>query len=102
MGAAASPLSRRDRPASRRRLRAALGARVIWWTVLLTLVGCSDSFPGPASPASCYLVEAAGFRLLLDLGSGAIGALQRFAGLYYIDAACLSHLPADPGLALCS
>jgi ribonuclease BN (tRNA processing enzyme) len=70
--------------------------------VLLTIVGCSGSFPGPASPASCYLVEAAGFRLLLDLGSGAIGALQRFAGLYDIDAVCLSHLHADHCLDLCS
>jgi ribonuclease BN (tRNA processing enzyme) len=70
--------------------------------VLLTIVGCSGSFPGPDSPASCYLVEAAGFRLLLDLGNGALGALQRYAGLYDIDAICLSHLHADHCLDLCS
>lgn len=76
--------------------------RVRWFAVRLTIVGCSGSFPGPASPASCYLVEAAGFRLLLDLGSGALGALQRYAGLYDIDAVCLSHLHADHCLDMCS
>ena len=67
----------------------------------LTIVGCSGSFPGPDSPASCYLVEADGFRLLVDLGSGALGALQRYASLYEIDAVCVSHLHADHCLDLC-
>jgi ribonuclease BN (tRNA processing enzyme) len=69
--------------------------------VRLTIVGCSGSFPGPDSPASCYLVEAEGFRLLIDLGSGAIGAVQRYASLYEIDAVCVSHLHADHCLDLC-
>ena len=68
----------------------------------LTIIGCSGSFPGPDSPASCYLVEAGGFRLLLDLGNGALGALQRYAGMYDIDAVCLSHLHADHCLDLCA
>jgi ribonuclease BN (tRNA processing enzyme) len=70
--------------------------------VRLTVIGCSGSFPGPDSPASCYLVEAEGFRLLLDLGNGALGALQRYCGLYDVDAICLSHLHADHCLDLCS
>jgi ribonuclease BN (tRNA processing enzyme) len=61
----------------------------------LTVVGCSGSFPGPDSAASCYLLEADGFRLVIDLGNGALGALQRHAGLFDIDAVCLSHLHAD-------
>jgi ribonuclease BN (tRNA processing enzyme) len=61
----------------------------------LTVIGCAGSFPGPESPASCYLVEADGFRMLLDLGNGALGALQRHVGLYEIDAICLSHLHGD-------
>ncbi|MEV0594177.1 MBL fold metallo-hydrolase [Nonomuraea cavernae] len=67
----------------------------------VTIIGCSGSFPGPDSPASCYLIEAEGFRLLLDLGTGALGALQRHIGLYDIDAICLSHLHADHCLDLC-
>src|ERR1700757_2379428 len=61
----------------------------------LTVVGCAGSFPGPDSAASCYLLEAAGFRLVVDLGNGSLGSLQKFAGLFDIDAVCLSHLHAD-------
>lgn len=66
----------------------------------LTIVGCSGSYPGPDSPASCYLLEAgdaAGrtWRVLLDLGSGALGALHRHADPLEVDAVLLSHLHAD-------
>lgn len=67
----------------------------------LTIVGCSGSFPGPDSPASCYLLEQDGFRLLIDLGNGALGALQRHARLDQVDAILLSHLHADHCLDLC-
>lgn len=67
----------------------------------LTIVGCSGSFPGPDSPSSCYLLEAEGFRMLLDFGNGALGALQRHIGLYDVDAICLSHLHADHCLDMC-
>lgn len=63
--------------------------------MLATIIGCSGSFAGPQSAASCYLIEAEGFRLVLDLGNGALGALQRHSGLYDIDAICLSHQHAD-------
>ncbi len=61
----------------------------------LTVVGCSGSFPGPESPASCYLLEAEGFRLVVDMGNGALGGLQRHAELFGIDAICVSHLHVD-------
>jgi ribonuclease BN (tRNA processing enzyme) len=61
----------------------------------VTVIGCSGSFPGPDSPASCYLLEAEGFRLVLDLGNGALGALQRHTELFGVDAICVSHLHAD-------
>jgi ribonuclease BN (tRNA processing enzyme) len=63
--------------------------------VKLTVVGCAGSAPGPKSPASCYLVEHDGFRLVLDLGNGAFGALQGYADPASIDAVFLSHLHAD-------
>ena len=63
--------------------------------MILTVVGCSGSLPGPDSAASCYLLEADGFRLVVDLGNGALGALQRHAPLAGIDAVFLSHLHAD-------
>jgi ribonuclease BN (tRNA processing enzyme) len=61
----------------------------------ITVVGCAGSFPGADSASSCYLLEAEGFRLVIDLGNGALGALQRHLGLDEIDAICLSHLHAD-------
>ncbi len=71
----------------------------------LTVVGCSGSYPGPGSSASCYLVEAdhAGrtWRILLDLGSGALGTLQSLTDAKGIDAVFLSHLHADHCLDLC-
>lgn len=61
----------------------------------LTVVGCSGSFPGPDSACSSYLVEHAGFALVLDLGNGALGALQRYVDPRAVDALVLSHLHAD-------
>jgi ribonuclease BN (tRNA processing enzyme) len=63
--------------------------------VNLTVVGCSGSGPGPDSAASCYLVEHDGFRLILDLGSGAFGPLQRYIDPSQVDAMCISHMHAD-------
>lgn len=61
----------------------------------LTILGCAGSFPGPESACSAYLVEAEGFRLLLDFGSGSLSALQRYAGLHAVDAILLTHLHGD-------
>ncbi|GGL28215.1 MBL fold metallo-hydrolase [Phycicoccus endophyticus] len=65
----------------------------------LTVVGCSGSFPGPDSPASCYLLEAdhegRPWRLVLDLGSGSLGPLQRHVDPADLDAVVLSHLHPD-------
>ncbi|HEY2505033.1 MAG TPA: MBL fold metallo-hydrolase [Streptosporangiaceae bacterium] len=68
----------------------------------VTIVGCAGSFPGPDSAASCYLIDAGGFRVALDMGNGALGALQRYAGLAEIDAILLSHLHADHCIDMCA
>ncbi|MFY1678538.1 MULTISPECIES: MBL fold metallo-hydrolase [unclassified Streptomyces] len=67
----------------------------------LTVVGCSGSFPSAESACSSYLVEADGFRLLLDMGNGALGELQRHCDLYALDAVFLSHLHADHYIDMC-
>ena len=71
----------------------------------LTVVGCSGSFPGPTSPASCYLVQAEHegrtWNVVLDLGNGALGPLQRFIDPRTIDAVFLSHLHPDHCIDLC-
>ncbi len=71
------------------------GRRPTGARVKLTIVGCSGSVPGPDSAASSYLVEHEGYRLLLDLGSGAFGALQRHLDPAEVDAVVLSHLHPD-------
>jgi ribonuclease BN (tRNA processing enzyme) len=63
--------------------------------VLLTVIGCSGSAPGPDSACSCYLVEHDGFALLLDLGNGASGPLQRQVAPQDVSAAIISHAHSD-------
>lgn len=76
----------------------------------LVVVGCSGSVPGPDSAASCYLLEADGvdedgsprtWRVLLDLGSGALGPLQAHVDPAALDAVLLTHLHRDHCLDLC-
>ena len=71
----------------------------------LTIVGCSGSYPGPESSASCYLVEeeyeGRTWRIVLDLGSGALGQLHRYVDPLDVDAVFLSHLHADHCLDMC-
>ncbi len=63
--------------------------------MLLTVLGCSGSVPGPESPASGYLVRAGDTTVMLDLGNGALGALQRYLDPFQLDAVILSHLHSD-------
>jgi ribonuclease BN (tRNA processing enzyme) len=63
--------------------------------MLLTVLGCSGSVPGPESPASGYLVQAGDTTVVLDLGNGTFGALQRYLDPFNLDALMLSHLHPD-------
>jgi ribonuclease BN (tRNA processing enzyme) len=63
--------------------------------VRLTIVGSAGSVPGPDSAASCYLLEAEAdgrrWSLALDMGSGAMGPLQRYVNPSRLDAVLISH-----------
>ena len=64
----------------------------------LTVVGCAGSFPSPDSPGSSYLVEHEGSRIVLDMGNGSFGALQRYVDMTWPDALAavvLSHCHLD-------
>jgi ribonuclease BN (tRNA processing enzyme) len=63
--------------------------------VQLTVLGCAGTFPGPDSSCSSYLVEHDGFRLVIDMGAGSLGQLQKHIGLLDVDAIYISHLHAD-------
>ena len=68
----------------------------------LTVIGCAGSYPGPDSPASCYLVEHDGHSIVLDMGNGAFGPLQTYVDVLDVEAVVLSHLHADHCLDLTS
>ncbi|HEX6342610.1 MBL fold metallo-hydrolase [Umezawaea sp.] len=63
--------------------------------MLLTILGCSGRSPGPDAAASGYLVEADGFRLVMDFGSGVLAALQTRCDPFAIDALVLTRLLPD-------
>lgn len=61
----------------------------------LIVLGCSGSGAGPHSAASGYLVRAGDTALVMDLGNGTFGALQRHLDPFRLDAVVLSHLHPD-------
>ncbi len=66
----------------------------------VTVVGCAGSYPSAESAASCYLVEADDatgrtWRVVLDLGNGALGALQNHCDPADVDLVAVSHMHAD-------
>ena len=63
--------------------------------MILTVLGCSGSVPGPGNPCSGYLVEHDGYRLLLDLGTGALGTLLGLLPPGAVDAVVISHRHGD-------
>jgi ribonuclease BN (tRNA processing enzyme) len=62
----------------------------------LTILGCGDAFGSGGRLNTCFLLEAAGARVLVDCGASAMVSMGRFgvdpAGL---DAVILSHLHGD-------
>jgi ribonuclease BN (tRNA processing enzyme) len=68
----------------------------------LTVLGCSGSVPGPESPASGYLLRAGDTSVVLDLGNGTLGALQRHLDPFTLDGLVLSHLHPDHCADVCA
>ncbi|MBA2529218.1 MAG: MBL fold metallo-hydrolase, partial [Euzebyales bacterium] len=61
----------------------------------LTVLGCAGTYPGRQRMCSSYLVEHAGYRLLLDCGNGSLANLQRCCDVGDIDAVLISHVHPD-------
>jgi ribonuclease BN (tRNA processing enzyme) len=63
--------------------------------VKFTVLGGSGAYPMPDVGCSGYLVEAAGFRLLVDPGYGTAGELMRRIPVAAVDAVYVSHRHPD-------
>lgn len=61
----------------------------------LTVLGFMGGYPANGVGTSSYLLESAGFRLLIDVGSGAILALENHIDPLKLDAVMLTHYHAD-------
>jgi len=61
----------------------------------LTVLGCAGSVPTARSPASGYLLRVGQASVVLDLGNGTLGALQRHLDPFALNGLLLSHLHPD-------
>ena len=67
----------------------------------LVVLGSSGAWPGAGHACSGYVLEHRGFRLVLDLGNGALGPLQRHIDLADLDSVFVSHLHPDHCVDIC-
>ena len=61
----------------------------------LTIIGFWGGYPNKDGATSSYLLEKDNFKLLLDMGSGALSKLQKFISISELDAVVLSHYHHD-------
>jgi len=61
----------------------------------LTVLGCYGGYPFNGVGTSSYLVTSGDYHLLLDCGSGALTALQRYLDPLQLDAVLLTHYHHD-------
>ena len=62
---------------------------------MLTVLGCSGSYPAKGEACSGYLVRGGGTTIWLDAGNGTMANLQHHVGLGDVDAVVLSHEHPD-------
>lgn len=61
----------------------------------LTVLGCYGGYPFNGIGTSSYLLTSGDYHLLLDCGSGALSALQRYLDPLQLDAVLLTHYHHD-------
>lgn len=66
----------------------------------VAVLGCSGTYAAPGGACSGYLVEAGGYRLLVDCGPGTLANLQRELPLDQLDAIVITHSHPDHWLEL--
>ncbi|MDA8393154.1 MAG: MBL fold metallo-hydrolase [Actinomycetota bacterium] len=63
--------------------------------MILTVLGCDGSYPGPGGAGSGYLVECGPDVLWVDTGPGTLGALQTHRSLSDLTAVVITHEHPD-------
>lgn len=66
----------------------------------LTVLGCSGTFPSPDNACSSYLIRSPAATVIIDLGAGSLGNLQRHVDIGEVDALVLTHSHPDHWLDL--
>ncbi len=61
----------------------------------LAVIGSAGSYPAPASACSSYLLQHAGYQLLIDAGNGSMSNLYNFTTPGHLDGVFLSHSHID-------
>ncbi len=61
----------------------------------LTVIGFWGAYPGKESASSGYLVQASGYNILLDCGSGVLSKLYKYIDINDLDSVVLSHYHPD-------
>ncbi|WP_027963866.1 MBL fold metallo-hydrolase [Halalkalibacillus halophilus] len=61
----------------------------------LTVIGSWGAYPAANAATSCYLLEHKDWKILIDLGSGALSRLQQYVTVDQINAVVLSHFHHD-------
>lgn len=63
--------------------------------LILTVLGCDGSYPGPGGACSGYLLQGGGRTVWVDAGSGTMANLQRYVRLQDLDAVVVTHEHPD-------
>ena len=61
----------------------------------VTVVGCFGGYPEKGGATSCYLFEENDYKLVIDIGSGALSLLPNFTQLQEINSVIISHYHHD-------
>ena len=61
----------------------------------VTVVGYYGGYPTADKASSAYVIEKDNYKIVLDMGSGALLKLQKYINIMDIDAMILSHFHAD-------
>ena len=61
----------------------------------LTVLGRYGPYPAAGGACSGYLLEASGYRILIDCGNGVLSRLQHYLQPWELEAVLLSHLHFD-------